>query len=163
MLEEHINMVSDDAKQNVFHTKSGTTHLVHTHICIHTHTHTYLNQSRKRQSTCSWSCARGYTALAANQQCSRTMLRTIVIRSYTYTHIHTDTCIHTHAHTPPQVLLVDAASIGVHVFNEPGMGKDEGDANGGVAKVRFKSSHKFDLPSFTPFHSPPPAVLEAQA
>ena len=108
-LEEHINMVCDDAKQNVFHTKSGTytQHLMRTrthaltHARTHTHTyiHIYMNQSRRQRSTCSWSRARGYAALVAHQRCSRIMLRTIVIRCSGYIHTHPYKHKRMHKHT----------------------------------------------------------------
>jgi len=36
------------------------------------------------------------------------------------------------------ILVTDNHALGSHVFNEPGMGKDEGDANGGINKRGLK-------------------------
>ena len=36
------------------------------------------------------------------------------------------------------IILIDVEAAGTQCYNEPGMGKDEGDANGGVNKRGLK-------------------------
>ena len=99
MLEEHINMVSDDAKQNVFHTKSGTTHLVHTHICIHTHT--YIPESVTEATinvfleSRPWLHRTGRKSAMQSDNASNYRDQVLYIHTHTHRHMHTHTCSHT--------------------------------------------------------------------
>ena len=104
-LEEHINMVCDDAKQNVFHTKSGTytQHLMRTrthahtstHARTHACTHTYIHESVTEATinlfleSRPWLRRTGRTSAMQSDNASN--YRDQVLRIHTHTSIQTQT------------------------------------------------------------------------